>query len=152
MTVKEIKKTVEQVVRTEYVAVDGEVFYNEEECKKYEESALFAVSKSLKRLAKTSHYALIEQDEDCELEVFDIQTEEDLQMLRQYLYLRCYSKNDVDSICKQITVGHEVLIFWAYDGDYFWVIKDGSINGYCDWIKENYASIVASKEPETKSE
>lgn len=52
MRVNEVKqtKTIEEVVRTEYIAEDGEVFSNEEECKKYEESALFAVSKQLKRL------------------------------------------------------------------------------------------------------
>ena len=50
MRVNEIKRTIEEVVRVEYIAEDGQVFYNEDECKKYEESALFAVSKQLKRL------------------------------------------------------------------------------------------------------
>ena len=51
MRVNEVKqtKTIEEVVR-QYIAEDGEVFSNEEECNKYEESALFAVSKQLKRL------------------------------------------------------------------------------------------------------
>ena len=51
MKVNEIKetKTVEEVVRVEYIAEDGQVFRSEEECKKYEESALFAISKQLRR-------------------------------------------------------------------------------------------------------
>lgn len=52
MRTNEIKRTVEEVVRVEYIAEDGTVFSNEEECKKYEESALFAISKELKRLTK----------------------------------------------------------------------------------------------------
>ena len=35
MRVNEIKETIERVVRVEYISEDGQVFYNEEECKKY---------------------------------------------------------------------------------------------------------------------
>lgn len=52
MRINEVKETREVLVRTEYVAEDGIVFRSEEECKKYEESALFAISKELKRLTK----------------------------------------------------------------------------------------------------
>ena len=45
MKKNEIKKMVEQVVGVEFVAEDGTIFYNEAECREYEESALFAVSK-----------------------------------------------------------------------------------------------------------
>ena len=38
MKVKEIKETVEKVVATKYIAEDGRVFCDEEECRKYEES------------------------------------------------------------------------------------------------------------------
>lgn len=52
MKVNEIRKTetIEKLVRTEYIAEDGTIFRSEEECKKYEESALFAISKELKKL------------------------------------------------------------------------------------------------------
>ena len=52
MRVNEVKqtKTIKELVRIEYIAEDGIVFRSEEECKKYEESALFAISKELKRL------------------------------------------------------------------------------------------------------
>lgn len=57
MKVNEIRKieTIEKLVRTEYIAEDGTVFSNEEECKKYEESALFAVSKELKRMGNKNY-------------------------------------------------------------------------------------------------
>lgn len=168
MKINEIKRTetIEKVVRVEYVAEDGQVFYNEEECKKYEESALFAVSNKLKRLTTewTNQYEFNDAySEDQELEIFDVQTEDDLENLRRYLYLKAMknganekyikdaftSVDDVkrkDYVFDSVTIGHEVLIFWGYEGDWFWVYKDGSIDGYCKWIKEQYTKIITPKE------
>lgn len=165
MKKNEIKKTVEQVVRIEYIAEDGTVFYNIEECKAYEESALFAVSNKLKRLTTewTSIYQLNEENSDeCELEIFDIQTESDLENLRRYLYLKA-TKNGAsegyikgcftsingkrkDYVFDSVTTGHEVLVFWSYDNDWFWVYKDGSLEGYFSWIRERYNEIITPKE------
>ena len=94
MTRNEVKEMVEKVVRVEYIAEDGCAFYNEEECRRYEESALFTVSAKLKRLNHkwTSHFDLLEGNDDSELEIFDIQTSEDLENLKRYLYLKM-SKN-----------------------------------------------------------
>lgn len=167
MKKNEIKrtKTIEEVVRVEYVAEDGHVFYNEEECKKYEESALFAVSNKLKRLTTkwTAQDAFNGNgyDED-ELEIFDVQTEEDLENLRRYLYLKAI-KNGASEDCikdcftskngnrkayvfDNVTIGHEVLIFWSYENDWFWVYNDGSLDGYFNWVKDNYIKIITSEE------
>lgn len=162
----EIKRTIEQVVNIEYIAEDGQVFYNEEECKKYEESALFAVSSKLKKLNKkfVGIYELIENGcEEDELEIFDVQSEEDLDNLRRYLYLKamkhgasdktikeCFTSADgvtrKDFVFDGVTVGHEVLVFWSYDSDWFWVYKDGSLDGYFSWIRDRYNKIIAPKE------
>lgn len=159
-----IKRTIEEVVRVEYIADDGTVFYDEAECRKYEESALFAVSKRLKRLTNrwTSQEALLGncQDED-ELEIFDVQTEEDLEVLRRYLYLKALKNGateksiqggfTADGDCRKsfvfdnVTIGHEVLIFWNYDNDWFWVYNDGSLEGYFRWIREKYTKLIASQ-------
>ena len=168
MRKNEIKttKTIEEVVRVEYIAEDGVVFYNEEECKKYEESALFAVSKKLKKLNTkwASVYDLVENGcEEDELEIFDVQTEEDLDNLRRYLYLKamkhgatektikdCFTSADgitrKDFVFDGVTTGHEVLIFWSYDQDWFWVHKDGSLAGYLSWIRDRYNKIITPKE------
>ena len=168
MRKNEIKttKTIEEVVRVEYIAEDGQVFYNEEECKKYEESALFAVSKQLKKLNTkfASVYDLTESGcEEDELEIFDVQTEKDLELLRRYLYLKamkhgarekdiqeCFTSADgvarKDFVFDGVTVGHEVLVFWSYDQDWFWVHKDGSLEGYFSWVRDKYAKIVTPKE------
>lgn len=156
-------KTIEEVVRVEYIAEDGQVFYNEEECKKYEESALFAVSKKLKRLASVSQYDLIDDlSDEYALEIFDVKTEDDLENLRRYLYLSLTNKNvrekDIEScftsedgtranyVFDGVTIGHEVLIFWSCDEDHFWVYKDGSLEGYFSWIRERYTKIITPKE------
>lgn len=165
MRKNEIKKTVEEIVRVEYVAEDGTIFNNKEECEKYEKSALFVVSNKLKRLNTKETYINDFNDEgscDCELEIFDIQTEDDLNNLRRYLYLKAITNGATEKDIKDaftsddgkrenyvfdsVTIGHEVLVFWSYDKDWFWVYKDGSLNGYFELLKERYDKIVAPKE------
>ena len=167
MKVNEVRKTetIEKLVRTEYVAEDGTVFRSEEECKKYEESALFAISKELKRLTKdnTSQYE-INDNFSCDdtVEIFDVQTERDLENLRRYLYLKMRKNGASEDSVKEcftskngkrdkyvfdgVTAGHEVMIFWNYDKDWFWVYNDGSINGYCDFFRENITKLITPKE------
>lgn len=165
MKKNEIKRTIEEVVRVEYIAEDGMVFYDEAEAQKYEESALFAVSKKLKRLSsqQTSIYSLLENGcEEDALEIFDVQTEEDLDNLRRYLYLTlstnkadayslkaCFTSENgarKDFVFDNVTIGHEVLIFWSYDKDWFWTYKDGSLEGYFSWLRDQYTKIITPKE------
>ena len=167
MRKNEIKKTVEEIIGVEYIAEDGTIFNNKEECEKYEESALFVVSNKLKRLNTKETYINDFNDEgscDCELEIFDTQTEEDLNNLRRYLYLKAITNGATEKGIKDaftsedgkrenfvfdnVTIGHEVLIFWSYDKDWFWVYKDGSLNGYFELLKERYDKIVTTKEDE----
>jgi hypothetical protein len=157
MKVNEIKKTVEQVVRVEYIAEDGQVFYNEEECRKYEESALYAISKQLKKYdGYFSVYTLL--DEGCdeeEVEIFDIQTDKDLENLQRYLYLKAiknggierYVKDNITSTFNHVTSGHEVIIWWSYDNDCFYAYGDGSIEGYLSSLREKWTNLIT---PETK--
>lgn len=167
MRKNEIKKTVEEIVGVEYIAEDGTIFNNEEECKKYEKSALFVVSNKLKRLTTKETYINDFDDEgfcDCELEIFDVQTEEDLNNLRRYLYLKAITNGATEKGIKDaftfedgkrenfvfdnVTIGHEVLVFWSYDKDWFWVYKDGSLNGYFELLKERYDKIITPKDDE----
>ena len=168
MKKNEIKRTVEELVRVEYIAEDGTVFNNEQECKQYEDSAMFVVKGKLKKLSKewTSEYSLLEAGSDeNELEIFDVQTQEDLDNLRRYLYLKAIKNGATDKniqecftsvdgtrknfVFDNVTYGHEVMVFWSYDNDWFYVYGDGSLDGYCQWIKEKYAKIIA---PKTKEE
>ncbi len=165
MRKNEIKKTVEEIVGVEYIAEDGTVFNTVEECEKYEKSALFVVSNKLKRLNTKETYINDFNDEgscDCELEIFDIQTEDDLNNLRRYLYLKAITNGATEKDIKDaftsddgkrenyvfdsVTIGHEVLVFWSYDKDWFWVYKDGSLNGYFELLKERYDKIITPKD------
>ena len=165
MKKNEIKRTIEEVVGVEYIAEDGTVFYDEAECQKYEESAMFAVSKSLKRLNSgyVSMYDFTEGgSEEDEIEIFDVQTGEDLENLRRYLYLKlskngatermikdCFESTDgkrANFVFENVTVGHEVLIFWTYDKDWFWIYKDGSLDGYFSWLRDKYTAIITPEE------
>jgi hypothetical protein len=169
MKVNEIKKTVEQVVRVEYIAEDGKIFRSEDECRKYEESALFVASNELKRLnvnKYSSVYDLIgEGSEDDEVEIFDIQTEKDLENLKRYLYLTARKNGASEShikgafksvdgkrkeyVFENVTIGHEVIVCWSYDKDWFWVHRDGSIEVYLSFLRDKMQKLIT---PETVTE
>lgn len=172
MRVNEVKrtKTIEEVVRTDYIAEDGEVFNDKEECDRYEESALFALSKQLKRLTERPVVSQNDINDDCSdecaVEIFDIQSEHDLEILRRYLYLKmkknCASENDIntcfksengkrkDYVLEGVTAGHEVMIFWNYEDNWFWVYGDGSINGYCEFFRDRITKLITPKEEKTE--
>ena len=173
MRKNEIKrvKEIEELVRVEWIAEDGTEFNNEEECKKYEESALFVVSNKLKRLTcgYVSQYDFNDAySEDQAIEIFDVQTKSDLENLRRYLYLKatnnganeksikeCFTSENgrrKDYVFDNVTAGHEVLVFWGYDNNWFWVYKDGSLEGYFEWSRERYQEIVTLKNKENKGE
>lgn len=173
MKKNEIKRTIEEVVRVEYIAEDGTVFYGangEKECRKYEESALFAVSKKLRRLNNgyASECSLNETgSEDNELEIFDVQTEEDLENLKRYIYLKLINngasedsaksfftaeyEDRKDFVFDNVTIGHEVLVFWSYGQDWVWTYKDGSLEGYFEWLRSKYNKIITPENPEANS-
>ena len=172
MRVNEVKqtKTIEEVIRTEYIADDGQVFYDRNECKEYEESALFALSKQLKRLTKDTEISQYDINDECSeeyaVEIFDIQNDHDLEILRRYLYLKvkkngikenninaCFKSEDgkrTDYVFDNVTVGHEVMIFWNYEEDWFWVYGDGSINGYCEYFRDRITKLITPKEEKTE--
>lgn len=161
MKVNEVRKTetIEKLVKIEYIAEDGTVFRSEEECKKYEESALFAISKELKRLDNkkngASEYDIYDECPDEYLvEIFNAETERDIENIRRYVYLKALSnssyvdKSDVD--LPNITPGHEVIIHWNYDESSCWTIGNGSIDAFCGYIRSNLIGLITPKEEKTE--
>lgn len=147
MRINEIKETREVLVRTDYIAEDGEVFSTKEECEKYEESAIFVASNKLKRLHKKNamHSDIFEECScDLPIEIFNAGTEMDIDNIRRYAKL----KANVD--LSRITPGHEVIIFWNYEYDYCWAFGNGSLNALLDLIKSNVENIITPKESEKK--
>lgn len=156
------ERTIEEVVRVEYIAEDGRIFYNEDECEKYEKSALFAISKELKRLNVVKYNSVMdligEGSEEDEVEIFDVQTDRDLENLRRYLYLTALSNGVSENYIKgaftsedgkrsdyvfdNVTKGHEVIICWSYDKTWFWVHRDGSIEGYLSFLRDKMMKLI----------
>jgi hypothetical protein len=158
MTTREIKKMVEQVVRVEYIATDGTVFYNEAECKKYEESAKAILSSKLKKLGFTTEWDILETgNAEDPIEIFDVATSDDLENLKRYLYVlsKEYYKNNESKISEKmrtlekLTYGHEVLVFMGYDNDFF-VLGDGSFDAWLNSIRTRMEKFMNGlKEPKT---
>ena len=152
-----------RVVRTEYIADDGTKFYNKEECEKYEQSALFVMRAKLKLIADTNEEEFsIGGCYDDEVEVFDVQTQEDLDNLKTYLHLvlSLHGVRDFDNYFSKdskynysfanATFGHEIIIWWSYDQDHFWMYGDGSIDAYVEYTRQKALNAIdtykASKE------
>lgn len=143
MRTEEIKET--KVVGTKYIADDGTEFYSVEDCKRYEQSALFVMRSKLKFIADTDQEEFsVDGCCDDKVEVFDVQTQEDLDKLKAYLHLvlsihgvRNFDSyfNDSEYSFGNVTVGHEVIIWWNYDQDHFWVYGNGSIGDYVEHVK-----------------
>ena len=87
------KKQVERIRKsyeTIYVANDGNEFYSEDECRKYEMSALGVVSEKYKRLVKstTTSYDLFNTGtEDDTIDIVRISTDADKDVVLQYLFI-----------------------------------------------------------------
>lgn len=162
MKKNEIKRTrtIEEVVRTEWIADDGEIFYNENECKKYEESARFVLSKKLKRIV-TCRADEINYDasDECNVEIYNIQTQEDLDNLKRWLYLKlkdcAYSHckyEDIEEKMKNVTTGHEVIIQYYYDDDGFWIAGNGSIEDYGNHFKDLCHKVIKREQEKNVNE
>lgn len=150
MKVKEIKE--EKVVATKYIAEDGSVFWDEEECRKYEESALFALSQALKIKTFVKSECMIDGADGEYVRVFEISTEKELEKLKRYLYFKAtegmsiyrdgkwYSDYDVASLPRidlsGLTYNHKIITFWNYEDDYCWIFGDGSLEAYVNYAKE----------------
>lgn len=151
MKVNEVKRieTVEKIIRTEYIAADGTVFNSADECKKYESTALFVVSSKLKLLCKGNLYDINDDAGDCDYEIFDIQTNEELFTLSHYLLLTMLANGEPEkdaegymSQLSSVTIGHEVIIQWYYDKDGFVIYGDGSAEAYGNHFKNNVLSRI----------
>lgn len=156
MKINEITNTV--VVRTEYVAEDGTVFTSKEECQKYEASALYAVAVLMNKHRicdrGLTHSDFVEcGSSDDYVDIFQIDTSDDLMLLAKYLRLRLLdarvSMSSADSAVKQIvdtvTLHHEICIFWSYDGDAAWTYGDGSIDAFYDVQRDRLKAMISKR-------
>ncbi len=94
-------------------------------------------------------------DGNTTVEIFNIEAEDYLKLLREYILFRVqinYGKTRKlivseikQSIKRQVTpvtCGHEVMVFSDWRGTGFWLCGDGSIDGYCNCLKENFLNLI----------
>lgn len=115
-------RTIEEI--DGYKAFDGKWFKDEEECKKYEESAYGVLAKELNALAvnkkkpRFSECDIFERfgygSEEFEYTIIDIKTEEDLRVVNQYYEL--VSNGKANYIGKEY-VGKRVMIGLGFEYD-----------------------------------
>lgn len=82
---------------------------------------------------------------DCYVEIFNAETEVDIDNIRRYARL----KGDTD--LSRITPGHEVIVFWDHEYEYCWTFGDGSLNALLDLIKSNVENIITPKDEVTEN-
>lgn len=130
MKINEIKETREIVVRTEYVAKDGTVFYNEEECKKYEKTCRCVLMTDYRRLVKgnINEYDLFYENgcSDYKYDIVEVKTETDREIVNRVL---------VDAY-EQSKLIEEPGMYLIYINDY-----EGGITGYWTTIDTILAGI-----------
>lgn len=158
MKVKEIKETIEKVVAKKYIAEDGSVFCDEEGCRKYEKSALFALGQALKIKTFFKSECMIDGADDEYVRVFEIPTEKELEKLKRYLYfkaMKCvsiyrdgkwYKSYDITLLpqvtLSSLTYGHKIITFWNYEDDCCWMYDDGSLEAYANYAKERMENAI----------
>ncbi len=128
-------KTIEEI--RGYEANDGTFFRSEEECMKYEDSALGVIKARVKqyRVGESSIYGILDEGcEDCHVDIFTIPDSEAAQTIAQYIALE--SREKPVSIDEYI--GKEIMVFWSYDMDYAWW---KTIDELLDSIRGNYESV-----------
>lgn len=94
-------------------------------------------------------------DGNTTVEIFNIETEDYLKLLREYILLRVQinygeTRKSIVSEIKQstkeqftgVTCGHEVMVFSDWRGTGFWLCGDGSIDGYCNYLKEVFFNLI----------
>jgi len=98
-------------------------------------------------------------DEGCDdspVEIFDVQTDRDLENLQRYLYLKAIKngagektvKDNINTTFSHVTSGHEVIIWWCYDEDAFYAYEDGSIEGYLNFLRKRWTGFITPKTTE----
>lgn len=94
-------------------------------------------------------------DGNTTVEIFNIETEDYLKLLREYILLKVQinygkTRKSIVSEIKQsinrqvtpVTCGHEVTVFSDWRGTGFWLCGNGSIDGYCNYLKEVFLNLI----------
>ena len=121
---KKIENKVTKVeVSVSYEAIDGKVFYSEDECKEYEKSAACAIRfafKDVPCLYRASAYDLFPGgSDDQEAYIVRPETDEHIKALRQYeaMIAQKYDSNTETSVLKEFK-GKPIVVIVGYNEEW----------------------------------
>lgn len=134
---KEVKKETKREVidvRTLYVANDGTEFINEEECAKYEQTALCVLTSRVMTLVEgraNSAWELMGGEDEHKVIAIRIANEKDADTFLQWLFLEhpwllkdSYKerKKEIETIVRDAYTSKDVILIGInYDGDYYFI-------------------------------
>lgn len=135
MRVNEVKEMKQVVVKTEYIAVDGTVFTDKEQCEKWEKSFKCTLTKAMKQIphvetfAEKAHIPCSNYDEN--VWVLKPRNFEDIKVINAYTEHCCGYNADLT----QDDIGMLLALNFGYDYDWCDVLK---IEKYLAEIKKAY--------------
>lgn len=115
MRVNEVKETKEVVIKTEYIAADGKVFSNKEECNKYEKTCRCVIMGAYTPLVKASisEYELFDTGcEDFYYDIVEIKDETDLEIVNKAIKFA----NERARLVDRTKIGTTIMVAKDYDG------------------------------------
>ena len=140
MKEQKITRTIEEI--NGYIADDGTWFKRKEDCHEYEASAKMVVYNMVKEkiIGKTNILGLFSEGcEDCDVEIYSVDSMNTVELLNRYIYLYTYDKKD--NLITTEMIGHKIIICWSYDKDYCWC--KGTIEDILKEIRENYEKVIS---------
>lgn len=130
-----------------YEAMDGTFFYDECECKKYEESARAIITARAKgyMIYSGSQYDLYDElSFDNGLEIYDIKDADAAKAVAQYVIIK--TDNQTETLFDKY-IGNKVILNWSYDEEYCWWF---TLDEFIKQIKANYTKMIIPKTEEKK--
>ncbi len=116
---------------TVYEALDGIEFHDKAECEKYEQSAKGVIRARIAKLivGKANEWDLLAGSDEHEIVGIKMQTDKDLEYVKQFLLMECtwYNNNPVErdkifDIIEKAYDNEDIVLFGInYDGDYYWI-------------------------------
>lgn len=136
MKVLKRTETITREIIDGYEASDGTLFGNEEECRKYEQTAKGVCFEAVKKymLGSCSEMDFTEYGSDeCSMEFFDVPDMEAAKTIAQYVLIRTNDEKLVQKVIDRI--GKRLFLSWNYDKDFCWIL---SVDEYKDMLEKNY--------------
>lgn len=144
MKVLKRTETITREIIDGYEASDGTLFGNEEECRKYEQTAKGVCFEAVKKymLGSCTEMDFTEYGSDeCYIEFFEVPDMDAAKAIAQYVLIRTDDKKLVQKVIDRI--GKRLMLSWNYDKDFCWVFD---VDGYKEMLEKNYQRTIKKED------